>query len=472
MEKTAKSGNETAKVRQAHTGAVSIIKYEGDNNTFVWKHPIEDFHVGSQLIVHESQEAVLFRDGRALDLFGPGRHTLKTQSLPLLNRLYRLPTGDTDATFHSEIYFINLTTQMGVKWGTDTKVRVFDPMSGMPVSIGASGEFNIRVEDSRRILLKLVGTTSGLVVEQAAERSMPAMTAYFRSLIMTRVKSYLAGVIRQESINILEIDEHMEALSLALREKINEGLAEYGLTMPEFYIMRVVTPEDDPADPNYKSYMEMKRLFAQHYLGVEQERVGKATAEAARERILVEAQTEAQTKIIGAQAEAEVYRLQAEAEAAAMRMKGYTYQQETARQVGMEAMQNGITGGSGGSLGDVAGLGVALGAMGSVIGMTQEALNPLAQGTGQTGQAPGGWTCACGQTAVTGNFCPNCGAKRPDPKPAAWDCACGQTGNTGNFCGNCGAARPAQLPAVWNCVCGETGNSGNFCRNCGRKKGE
>ena len=57
---------------------VDIIKYEGDNDTFVWKHPIEDFNTLTQLIVHESQEAILFRDGQALDLFGPGQYTLHT----------------------------------------------------------------------------------------------------------------------------------------------------------------------------------------------------------------------------------------------------------------------------------------------------------------------------------------------------------------------------------------------------------
>ena len=73
-------------------GLASIIKYEGDADTLVWKHPIEDFNLGSQLIVHESQEAIFFRDGQALDLFGAGRYTLETQQLPILEKLYRLPT--------------------------------------------------------------------------------------------------------------------------------------------------------------------------------------------------------------------------------------------------------------------------------------------------------------------------------------------------------------------------------------------
>lgn len=98
-------------------GLASIIKFEGDNEALIWKHPIEDFNYGSQLIVHESQEAIFFRDGQALDLFGAGRYTLETQQLPLLESLYKLPT-DNEGTFHSEVYFINKTVQMSIKWGT------------------------------------------------------------------------------------------------------------------------------------------------------------------------------------------------------------------------------------------------------------------------------------------------------------------------------------------------------------------
>ena len=80
-----------------------IIKYEGDNSTFVWKHPCEDFNTTTQLIVHESQEAILFLNGQALDLFGPGRHTLETQNIPLLRRVINIPTGG-ESAFHCEIY--------------------------------------------------------------------------------------------------------------------------------------------------------------------------------------------------------------------------------------------------------------------------------------------------------------------------------------------------------------------------------
>lgn len=65
----------------------SIIKYEGDNNTFIWKSPIEDFNSMTQLIVHENQEAIFFKDGQALDTFGAGRYTLETGNIPKLNKI-------------------------------------------------------------------------------------------------------------------------------------------------------------------------------------------------------------------------------------------------------------------------------------------------------------------------------------------------------------------------------------------------
>lgn len=457
-------------------GLASIIKYEGDNETLVWKHPIEDFNLGSQLIVHESQEAIFFRDGQALDLFGPGRYTLETQQLPILEKLYKLPT-DTEGTFHSEVYFVNRTTQMGIKWGTDSKVRLFDPMTGMHIELGASGEFSIRVTNSRKLLLKLIGTTGELKQDAILGGSGKGL---FRSLVMTQVKSYLAAAIRENSINVLEIDERLLELSDALRERINSRLAEYGLEMPEFFVSRVVTPDDDP------NFRKMKEQFAEQYLGVRQEQIRKNVAVAEAERKAVEAQTAAQMKIIGArgdaealkiqkQAEADAYRMQAAAEAEEMHMKGYTYQQETARKVGLEAMQNGITGaGSAGGLGDIAGLGVTLGAMGSVMGMTKEALNPIMETAKQVGQTVGaaessGWDCPeCGTKNIQSKFCPECGAKKPERKQG-WTCPnCGTQNIQSKFCPECGCKQPS---AAWDCpACGAKGITSKFCPECGHKK--
>jgi len=176
-------------------------------------------------------------------------------------------------------------------------------------------------------------------------------------------------------------------------------------------------------------------------------------------------------------ADAEAYRAQAFAEADEMKAKGYTYQQETARMVGMEAMQNGITGnGAGnGAFGDIVNLGMTDGTMGTMIDMTKTALDPIAKETLEIGKAvggsssPAGWDCKCGQKGITSNFCPECGTKKPEE--STWNCSCGKMGITSNFCPNCGAKRAA-VPATWDCKCGQKGITSNFCPNCGTKRGE
>lgn len=480
-------------------GLASVIKYEGGNDVFVWKHPIEDFNLGSQLIVHESQEAIFFRDGQALDLFGAGRYTLATQNLPALEKLYKLPTN-ADEFFHSEVYFINLTTQMGIKWGTDSKVRLFDPASGLHIELGACGQFNLRVLNSRKFVIKVVGTASDFtqneVFGDGKSFGVGAAVAHFKALIISKVKNFLARAIKDNDINILEIDSYIDEISTYLKEKINEVLEDYGLIMPEFFVTSVMTPDDDP---NFK---RLKQQFADKTLKVRQEEVLKAEAEAAQSRKILEAQTEAQLKMVSAQneaqmqivaaqgdaeairlkgvAEAEAYKAQAMAEAAEMQAKGYTYQQETARQVGLEAMKNGISGGvggTGGAIGDIASLGVTLGAMGGVINMTKDALNPIMNGASDIGSGvmngitatDNTWNCSCGKMGIDGNFCTNCGAKKPEPVDATWDCACGKKGIDGNFCSNCGAKKP-ETPTTWDCPCGKKGIDGNFCSNCGNRR--
>lgn len=417
--------------------AISVIKYEGSNEVLAHKHEKEDFTIGSQLIVHESQEALFFRDGMIFDQFTAGRHTLVTNNIPKVRDYMKLGTGGINV-FHCEVYFINMITQMGIRWGTDSKVRLFDPASGLHVEIGASGNYNMRVTDARKLILKLVGTTDGLIQSDITGEGKSYGTGMFKALIINKVKANLARIIKEENLNILEIDAYLDVLSSKLMVDINEALDEYGLTMPEFYVTSIVTPDDDP------NFVRLKQQFADKTLKVREEEVRKAEAEAAQQRRIVEAQTEAQLKAVNAQgdadairikaqAEAEAYKMKAEAEAAEMQMKGYTYRDETARQVGLEAMQNGITGGGNGSgaaggIGDVASLGVTLGAMGGVINMTKDAMAPIMGESQKVGEgfgnvvagntsapaAEGAWNCpSCGKAGITSRFCPDCGASRP-----------------------------------------------------------
>ena len=432
--------------------AISVIKYEGSNEVLAHKHEKEDFTIGSQLIVHESQEALFFRDGMIFDQFTAGRHTLVTNNIPKVRDYMKLGTGGINV-FHCEVYFINMITQMGIRWGTDSKVRLFDPASGLHVEIGASGNYNMRVTDARKLILKLVGTTDGLIQSDITGDGKSYGTGMFKALIINKVKANLARIIKEENLNILEIDAYLDVLSSKLMVDINEALDEYGLTMPEFYVTSIVTPDDDP------NFVRLKQQFADKTLKVREEEVRKAEAEAAQQRRIVEAQTEAQLKAVNAQgdadairikaqAEAEAYKMKAEAEAAEMQMKGYTYRDETARQVGLEAMQNGITGGgsggASGGIGDVASLGVTLGAMGGVINMTRDAMAPIMGESQKVGEGFG--NVVAGNTqAPAGTPAPAAPAAPAAPVEGAWNCpSCGKTGITSRFCPDCGLARPIQ----------------------------
>ncbi len=357
-----------------------VLKYEGDNSTFIWKHPSEDFNSLTQLIVHESQEAVFFMNGQALDLFGPGRYTLETQNIPKIGKVLNRST-DGVTPFHCEVYFINQTVQMGLKWGTDSKVRYIDPDFGIPIELGASGEMSLRVSDSRRLLINLVGTMRGIAWEERGAGFTKSLQNSFRPLISTAVKSNLSPAIKAGQFDILEIDEHLEELSAVLRERILGGFEEYGLTIPQFYLTTVVLPE---GDPSFKRLRELHTISLQTRM-IRAEatvRTARAQAEAevtAAERVTeLERQTtktevarrEAERRIIEAQAEAEATRQAGYAEAQVMQAQGITKKDYVAAEVQKayaEGMGN-MSGSGGSAMGDVIGLGVGLKAAGVMAG--------------------------------------------------------------------------------------------------------
>ena len=477
-------------------GLASIIKYEGDNNTFVWKHPIEDFNFGSQLIVHESQEAIFFKDGQALDTFGAGRYTLETQQLPLIEKLYKLPT-DTEGTFHSEVYFINMTTQMAIKWGTPDKVRFIDPLTGTPLEIGASGEMNIKVSNSKKLLLKLVGTMKGVSWDDA-EGCTKSLQAAFRPLIANAVKTNLSSVIKEEAIDLLEIDERLDLISERLRSKLLPGFEEYGITIPQFYVTNVVLPENDP---NFKRIRELHTITLQTRIVQAEATVktaqaqseqqyrtaqeqSRAAIEIARREAELQAQTteteiakrEAERKVIAAQAEAQAQRMAGLTEAEIMAAKGYNQRDVIQAEVqkayaeGIGNMGPAVSAGGGGMMGDILGLGVGIAAAKAVSPQIGTMMQGFNLGAEQPAAPTAGWDCpTCGTKGITFNFCPNCGTKKPE-KNAGWDCpTCGMKDITFNFCPNCGTKKPEK--STWDCPdCGTKDISFNFCPNCGHKK--
>lgn len=418
-----------------------IIKYEGDNSTFIWKYPHEDFNNMTELIVHESQEAIFFANGQAADTFGPGRYKLNAENIPILTKLVDMVTGV--SIFHCEVYFINKTVQMAVKWGTDSKVRFNEPTLGIPVELGASGEMNLAVSDGRKMLLKLVGTMKGIAWGEEGAGFTKSLQTSFRPLISTAVKSNLSAAIKQKNIDIVEIDEHLSELSNELRTKILPEFEEYGLTIPQFYLNNVVLPENDP---NFRRLRELHTITLQKRMAAAEAEVRASQAESratymtaeaeaeakikvAQREAILEGQTteteiarrEAERRLIQAQADAQAAQMAGMAEAAVMQAKGYNQKdvlQAEVQKAYAEGIGNmgsvGVTGG-GSVLGDMLGLGVGMAAMGAMAPQVGEMMKGFNVGVS-------GFNSQENVTTTLTSKCPKCGNELPDNAKFCLEC--------------------------------------------------
>ena len=457
---------------------VDIIKYEGDKSTFIWKHPCEDFNSMTQLIVHESQEAIFFMNGEALDLFGAGRHTLETQNIPKLGRLINTVTGG-DSPFHCEVYFINKTVQMAIKWGTDSKVRFLDPNFGIPLEIGACGEMNLAVSDSRKLLLKLVGTTNGISWGENGIGFTKSIQNAFRPLISTTIKSNLSNAIKTNNINILEIDENLEKLSEIMHKCIIEGFEEYGLTIPQFYITNVVLPENDP---NFKRMKEFHTVSFQTRMIQADALVKSAQADAdaeitaAQRKIEIERQIteteiikrETERDLIRAQAKAQAAKMAGFAEAEVMNAKGYTQKDILQTEV-QKAYAEGIGNMNitSGSASEVMGLGVGMAVAGTIAPQLGEMFKGFSNSS-QNNTEVMNKCIKCGTTIPTSaKFCSVCGERvvSTTSEDVITCPECSTTIIKGKFCPECGYKFITTCPK-----CGKNLVAGaKFCFECGEK---
>lgn len=226
---------------------VDVIKYEGPNDIFVWKFPGEDFNTLSQLIVHESQEAVFFKDGQALDVFGPGRYTLHSQNIPVLRRLINLPFSG-ESPFHCEVYFINKTVSMDIAWDTPRSMLIQDAVYKIILPINSRGQFAVKVADSKKLLIKLVGTISVF--------SQDTIKDYFAGILLTNIKDYIASEFVKEHVTFLEIQSHLKNISSGIATQLQDEFDKYGLELVNFYVYDISPNENDP------SYKQLKNALA------------------------------------------------------------------------------------------------------------------------------------------------------------------------------------------------------------------
>lgn len=233
---------------------IDRIKYDGPNDGSQWliyKCPSEEFVLGSQLIVNQGQEALFFKGGEALDLFGPGTHTLSTGNLPILNKLVKLPFGG-KTPFTAEIYYINKTVNMEMNWGTSNPIPLEDPKYGLILNVGARGQYGISIVDSRLFVSKMIGA-----IPNGARDNHLMVMRYFNGIINSQIKSITASYMIKHKISFLEISQYLSELSDAFKEKLDEDFERFGMELSYFSCITIA-----PKPEEYKKLQEYKEELA------------------------------------------------------------------------------------------------------------------------------------------------------------------------------------------------------------------
>ncbi len=189
-----------------------------------------DIKIGAQLIVRESQAAVFFRDGKTLDIFGPGRHTLTTLNLPILTKILSLPFGF-KSPFRAEVIFVNMKAFINQKWGTANPVTFRDSVFQM-IRLRAFGIFSIKIEDPMLFVNKIVGTQGIYTTANLSD--------YLKEIIVARFNDIMGETIQ----TLLDLPKYYDELAAGLKGKISLDFKKSGIELTDLLI-NAITPTEE-----------------------------------------------------------------------------------------------------------------------------------------------------------------------------------------------------------------------------------
>jgi membrane protease subunit (stomatin/prohibitin family) len=211
--------------------AMHVIEWlEGGENELVHRISPETMTIGSQLVVQEYQWAAFFRDGKCMDVFTAGRHTLTTANLPILTSLLKIPFKE-GTPFRADVYFISRKVFPSLKWGTKEPVVFRDSEFDM-LRLRAFGVFSLRVSDPSLFLNTLVGS-QGMYTTDSIED-------FLRGVIVARLNDVLGETLK----TVLDLPRYYDELAEALKGRVHSDFGKYGLVLPDFLI-KAITPPDE-----------------------------------------------------------------------------------------------------------------------------------------------------------------------------------------------------------------------------------
>lgn len=224
---------------------IDVIQFfDETGKTMVHREPQDGsaaYRLGTQLIVQESQAAVFFKDGKVLDVFQAGRHTLTTENIPLLTKLISLPFGGT-SPFQAQVYFIALKKFIDLKWGTKSPINFRDSELSF-VQLRASGKFSVRIKDPRQFMMEIV-STQGLFTTNDIED-------YLRDAIVSRLNTILGKNLK----TVFDLGQYYPQIETGVKAEVTDFFNEMGIELTDMIISGIIPPEEVQEKINERSSM-------------------------------------------------------------------------------------------------------------------------------------------------------------------------------------------------------------------------
>lgn len=227
---------------------IDVLKWDAAPRVFAYRYPDCQLNYKTQLIVSESQEAVLVKEGLFYGPILPGRHTLETKNFPFLTKMVSALTTNRKTPYTAEVWFLQKSVPLDLKWGTSDPVLVEDPKYHIALPIRAFGQYGIKVSDSCRFLARLMGRLPAFTEK--------TLSGYFKGAIVTRVKDVIASVMTNEGCSLLQIGTKLNAISTTLEKRLSEDLADYGVELRLFMVNSISADDADP------SVLQLKKALA------------------------------------------------------------------------------------------------------------------------------------------------------------------------------------------------------------------
>ncbi|MGL4593323.1 MAG: SPFH domain-containing protein [Thermoguttaceae bacterium] len=218
---------------------IDRVSFAGETGVLAWKFPSDSLSTGTQVIVNQNQEAVLYKGGQALDVLKPGTHSLSTGNIPILANIVNLPYGG-KTPFTAEVWYVDKAVHRDLNWGTKIPIPIRDTETKLPLSLRAFGKWGMRVEDSRSFLTQIVGTQRMWDTAQ--------IHSYFIGEICQRLTTVLSS--KMKTTSFMEIGSDLNEIAEATKSAIVAEFARFGLEIINFNVISVNIPDSEQAQLN------------------------------------------------------------------------------------------------------------------------------------------------------------------------------------------------------------------------------